>query len=232
MSGLREKLNRRMTPRQTAGILTGVIVLLILGYLAYLHLEPYRLDRRARALMPQIETGIRDQRQDLVQAIEAYKAHFGVYPPDHVLSRQPMVVDAVTNPLMYELGGVIYNSSNRMFELGRMEPAEAAFVTNVFNFQGFKNSGTNAAGVKHFVELERFMFCLVHDDPDIYVVRYNPTVGEDDFEALSRIEISPWRYISSAPTHNPGKFDLWTELRVGERKTVIGNWASSDSSGP
>jgi hypothetical protein len=35
---------------------------------------------------------------------------------------------------------------------------------------------------------------------------------------------NPWRYNSTNPTNNPGKFDLWLEIRVGEEYEIIGNW--------
>ena len=47
----------------------------------------------------------RTQRDLIVDAIEAYHTHFGFYPPDHVVSRNPLRVDPITNTLVYELGG-------------------------------------------------------------------------------------------------------------------------------
>jgi hypothetical protein len=88
-----------------------------------------------------VSAAIREQPRELLSAIEAYKAHFGVYPPDHVVSRQPLVVDAVKNPLLYELAGVIYNPTNKMFQLGGLEAADAKYVKEFFRLDGFKNCG-------------------------------------------------------------------------------------------
>ena len=36
--------------------------------------------------------------------------------------------------------------------------------------------------------------------------------------------LNPWRYVSTNPTNNPGRFDVWAEIREGNRTNIIGNW--------
>ena len=38
--------------------------------------------------------------------------------------------------------------------------------------------------------------------------------------------LNPWRYVSTNPTNNPGRYDLWAELPTGGGKPplIIGNW--------
>jgi len=38
--------------------------------------------------------------------------------------------------------------------------------------------------------------------------------------------LNPWRYVSTNPTNNPGRYDLWAELPSGRGGNVliIGNW--------
>ena len=38
--------------------------------------------------------------------------------------------------------------------------------------------------------------------------------------------LNPWRYVSTNPTNNPGRYDLWAELPVGRSADplIIGNW--------
>jgi len=43
-------------------------------------------------------------------------------------------------------------------------------------------------------------------------------------EVIWEFDVSPWRYVSSAPTNNPGKFDLWNEVKTKIRTVIIGNW--------
>jgi hypothetical protein len=38
------------------------------------------------------------------------------------------------------------------------------------------------------------------------------------------MDFSSWRYVCSATTNNPGKFDLWMELKTKDRTITIGNW--------
>ena len=37
-------------------------------------------------------------------------------------------------------------------------------------------------------------------------------------------DVNPWRYVSSNPTNNPGEFDLWAEIVIGDEVIIIGNW--------
>lgn len=39
-------------------------------------------------------------------------------------------------------------------------------------------------------------------------------------------EVSSWRYVSSSPANNPGKFDLWIEVKTKSQTVTIGNWKS------
>jgi len=36
--------------------------------------------------------------------------------------------------------------------------------------------------------------------------------------------LNPWRYVSTNPTNNPGRFDLWAEIRENNRTNIVGNW--------
>jgi hypothetical protein len=172
--------------------------------------------------------GIRDQRGALVKAIEAYKAHFGVYPPDHVVSRQPLVVDAVTNTLLYELAGVVYDSTNKWFFVGRLEAADAKYVREFFQIDGFRNCAEQADQVTHFLPAENLPVKQFHDDPDVFGLSFAVPFEGLQPEVVWRIYPGSWRYVSSAPTNNPGRFDLWIEVGVGDRRVTIGNWKAAE----
>jgi len=47
-----------------------------------------------------------------------------------------------------------------------------------------------------------------------------------DRQVAAGIDASSWRYVSSSPTNNPGKFDLWIEVRTKQQSVTIGNWKS------
>ncbi len=36
--------------------------------------------------------------------------------------------------------------------------------------------------------------------------------------------LNPWRYVSSNPTNNPGRFDLWAEYIEKGQKKIVANW--------
>ena len=40
----------------------------------------------------------------------------------------------------------------------------------------------------------------------------------------SNPRLNPWRYVSSNPTNNPGRFDLWAEYIEKGQKKIIANW--------
>jgi len=141
MLDVKQYLNRRLTGRQTTVAVLITLAWAVLGWLAYDLITAAILDSRVQAAVPKVCKAARDQRRELLSAIEAYKTHFGVYPPDHVVSRQPLVVDAVNNPLLYELVGVIYNSARHVVQVGGLEAADAKYVKAFFQSDGFKNYG-------------------------------------------------------------------------------------------
>jgi hypothetical protein len=227
MTSIREYFHRRLTVWETAGVVIALTALAGLGYLIYSFITAKILQAQVKAAIPQVCAEIRDQRRVLLGAIEAYKAHFGVYPPDHVISRQPLLVDAVKNPLFYELAGVVYNPNNKMFEVQGQESADAKFVREFFHGEGFKNCVEKPGEAKRFLAPDLLPARQLHDDPDVFAVGFTESYEKGlTPEVVGEFEISPWRYVSSAPTNNPGKFDLWIEIEAAHRRITIGNWAA------
>jgi hypothetical protein len=224
MSELRQYFNRRLTARETAMVIVALAMVAGLGYGGYEFVSAKVLEAQVKAALPRVCVEVREQRGKLVSAIEAYKAHFGVYPPDHVLSRQPLVVDPVTNTLFYELVGVIYNPTNKMFQAGGMEAAEEKYVKEFFQVEGFKNCGENPDKVTRFLKIDPVPARQLHDDPDVFAVGFQVAYEGIPPEVMWEFNASPWRYVSSAPTNNPSKFDLWIDLKTRYQKVVIGNW--------
>lgn len=228
MLNIKQCLNRRLTGRQTAVAVLIMVGVAGLGYLAYNLITAAILDSRVQAAMPKVCAVIREQRGELLSAIEAYKAHFGVYPPDHVVSRQPMVVDAVKNPLLYELAGVIYNPTNKMFQLGGLEAADAKYVKEFFQCDGFKNCGERPDQIKRFLTTNPLPARQLHDDPDVFAAGFQVPYEGLTPEVVWEFDVSSWRYVSSSPTNNPGKFDLWIEVKTKRQTVTIGNWKAVD----
>lgn len=224
MLGLKQYLSRRLTPRETALIVVILAALSGAGYWAYLLAAAKVLEARINTAFPKVCDQVREARGKLVSAIEAYHAKFGVYPPDNVLGRQPLVVDPVTNTLFYELVGTIYNPTNRMYQAGGMEPAEENYVKGFFQVNGFKNCGEGPEKITRFLTVEQLPARQLHDDPDVFAAGFQPAFEDVAPEVIWEFQTSPWRYVSSSPTNNPGRFDLWIELTARKRALVIGNW--------
>src|SRR5437016_13661240 len=68
----------------------------------------------------------------VITAIEAYKAHFGHYPPDNFVPSSK-IVNPVTNQLFYELTGAIVDESSGVFRArDRQQGISSAFVMTYF----------------------------------------------------------------------------------------------------
>jgi len=231
MPGPKNYFQRPLTFREAAIILFLLAGVAGLGCFAYTLITSKLLEARVNEAIPKVCADVREQQQKLVNAIEAYKARFGVYPPDRVISRQPLVVDAVTNWLIYELVGVTYDPTNRSYQLGRIETADAKYVKDFFHCDGFKNCDENGNAVTHFLppppggEMAIRQF---HDDPDVYALGYYISDPAIPTEVVWEFNFSTWRYVASSPAHNPGKFDLWIEVQTKQRSVTIGNWKSAD----
>jgi len=53
-----------------------------------------------------------------------------------------------------------------------------------------------------------------------------PAIAPNLHPVTTNPGLNPWRYVSTNPTNNPGRFDLWAELPTGRNSTplIIGNW--------
>jgi hypothetical protein len=223
MTSLKHLFNRRIGPRETLAVIAIILVFAGAGYFISQFVAAKILAARVNAAIPQVCGQIRQQRQIIIAAIEAYKTQFGFYPPDHVLSRQPLQVDAVTNTLFYELAGVRYDATNHLFEVNGMEAAEATFVKE-FLGHGFTNCAENPNQVKRFLPDGFLPMSQFHDDPDVYALGGRMIYESPHPEVIWEMDFSSWRYVCSATTNNPGKFDLWMELKTKDRTITIGNW--------
>ncbi len=222
MTQLRQYLHRRLTPLESVAVVVVVAILGGVAYALYLYVTAKLLEARLDAATPKACAAIREERSRLQKAIEAYKAHFGFYPPDHIINRQPLVVDPVTNTLCYELAGVLFNPTNKMLQVPGLESAEADYVKQYLACEGFRNCSESLDQLSRFLTNPVPAFQL-HDDPDVFVLGYSLYEAIEP-ELAGEFQVSPWRYVSSTPTNNPGRFDLWIELGTKHRKIVIGNW--------
>lgn len=164
---------------------------------------------------------IQGELQQLITAIESYKAKFGHYPPDNIVNRRPLLVNDSTNQLYYELTGWVYSGSD-----GTAQPLErggvfhSATARKYFNTPSFVNASTNESEVRNFLPSVKgdqvVKLPLNSANPDVALLKVAvPRAG---------VQVNTWHYRTTDPTNNPGRFDLWAEISVGNEVRVISNW--------
>jgi len=227
MASITQLLKRRLSFTDSLLVLVVLAVVSAAGYELCRVTFRLILTVQARAAIPRVCDEIRSQRRQLVGAIEAYKAGMGFYPPDHVLSRNPLRIDAVTNQLLYELLGTVYDPTNETFSAKGFERVGKGMIKEMFNTDGFKNSASSDDSVKHFLVADFVPSREVHDDPDVNVLSFSSALEGIDGDVAGEFEFSSWHYVSSTPTNNPGRFDLWIEVKAADRAIIIGNWQAA-----
>lgn len=171
------------------------------------------------------EARVRAEMNELITAIEGYKAKLGFYPPDN-RNAAGFNISPVTNQLFYELTGVVATNA------GFITPSHDEYVTSAdvkrfFNTEGFVNSARSVRDLKYRHPFKTGRYTEVSEEPDIdlLVVPVPWLAGDPNPPVPGRKGLNPWRYVSSNPTNNPGRFDLWAEFLAGGKKLIICNWS-------
>jgi prepilin-type N-terminal cleavage/methylation domain-containing protein len=160
--------------------------------------------------------------QQLVTAIDNFKAKYGHYPPDNVvetvvLGNRVKIVNPATNQLYYELIGTLF--TNNLFKpLKGVSFLNLSTVATAFHRDGFVNSAEDPKDTRCFLPNLR--------DNQIGQVSVG---GQQQVDVLIVPVKGPfvpntWRYVSTSPTNNPDTFDLWAEIVIGKETKRIGNW--------
>jgi prepilin-type N-terminal cleavage/methylation domain-containing protein len=171
------------------------------------------------------EARVRGELNQLVTAIERYKAELGQYPPDQVINSAPgdLRVDPAINPLYYELTGVVVNNQNSTFQVpGNPTPIAAGTVRTVFRRDGFLHASNDPKEIKPYTTFKSSQVkraVIGNAAVDLLVVPVDSPKGTYPLGTTNT-----WRYVSTSPTNNPNSFDLWAEIVVGKTTNLIGNW--------
>jgi prepilin-type N-terminal cleavage/methylation domain-containing protein len=216
------------TRRSAFTLIELLVVIAIIGLLAGLvvglssHAARSSRISRIRAELRQLET-----------AIEAYKAKFGYYPPDNIVSQPPatpyIIVNPVTNQLFYELTGTIIDGLGFRIP-NRDQIIGTDTVKQFFGAEGFVHSSKNLKDIKPFISLKSSQYAAINSGPDVEVLvvpvpwplnnlNFPPPI------ATGAKQVNPWRYVATNPTNNPGGFDLWAEFVDGKKVKIICNWS-------
>jgi len=208
------------TCRMGYSLIELLVVISIIGVLAALLVGLAGMaSRKSR------ESRVRAELNEYITAIEGYKAKLGFYPPDNH-TPAGVNITAVTNQLFYELSGVVVTNTGFVTP-SRDEYISSADVLRFFNTEGFVNSARTAGELKFKHKFKQGRATEVSDSPDVdLLVAPVPWPANDpDPPVPGRKGLNPWRYVSSNPTNNPGRFDLWAEFIAGGKKLIICNWS-------
>ena len=177
------------------------------------------------------ESRIQAELAQLILGIENFRTDLGYYPPDHPYASGGVTNYAV-NQLFYELTGtVVANpqavSTARYTTANGLSTLSSAAILSVFGTPGFVNVAEDPKSVKNFLRTVREsqvkQVTVANQAVLLLVVPVELPRGVSASPQLPP-QINPWRYNSSTPVHNPGRFDLWAEVRIGTKTNVFGNW--------
>ncbi|NOS70110.1 MAG: prepilin-type N-terminal cleavage/methylation domain-containing protein [Verrucomicrobia bacterium] len=164
------------------------------------------------------------EREQVITAIELYKAELGHYPPDN--ARNPL--QYANNPLYYELMGTLLNGANYETKDGSAQ-ISAANVQVEFGRGGFVNCTRNSDAdsskpAKKF--LIEFRSTQRGDKPNgVRLLTCSVIWPANLGNGVAGVpELNPWRYNITNPTNNPGGFDLWVDVYVAGKTNRISNW--------
>ncbi len=208
------------------------------------------------------EARVRAELAALVSAIDAYKAKYGVFPPDNYdpVRKQS---NPVLNPLFYELTGVLVdNQRQKLVTVDDNVAIDPNVFLRYFGREGVLNSvpripGSNADQVRldreqkkalmrrefkpsQYAEVFRGRNVPGYVDLEVLALGYSGdasgkrgngipwpgAIAPNQHPVPTNPGLNPWRYVSTNPTNNPGRYDLWAELPSGRGGNVliIGNW--------
>ncbi len=165
---------------------------------------------------------VQAQMEAVKSAIETYKENVKVYPPEN--PGKPELA-----PLYYELAGTLNAGGTFTTPLG------GSISTN-------QMSGFFGPGVTGFVnvakgsgdEVQAAQNCIKNIKPNQYLEVSSggagSLLGVTDVgplmftNAVNQKTINPWRYTSNSATNNSGAFDLWVDVKIGNKIYRICNW--------
>ncbi len=199
------------------------------------------------------EARIKSELAELQVAIDAYKAKFGIYPPDNgkflngPLSEAETETFSALNPLYYELSGIFVDNTNRVFVTAdTKQQLGATDILRIFGRDGFVNAvplnrrrsfthrinDRQHAGISRKSDaggLEVLAVGFITDSTGKRGSGFtwptdNKSLAQNPTPVPANPGLSPWHYVSTSPVHNPEGYDLWAEYFVRGERRVLANW--------
>lgn len=198
-----------------------LLVISIIGILAALVVSAAGSSSgKAKISAAQAELG------EMESAINDYHGDLGFFPPDN--PNTPVI-----NPLYFELLGTT-NDGNTYVTLDASAQISnlSGAINSTFGRQGFANTGRQAhsndersAPMSFLKQLKSKQIGGLPGNPEIKILVSSvewPDSG--NLAPISGATLNPWRYVSTNPTNNPGSFDLWVDLVLGNKTYRVNNW--------
>jgi hypothetical protein len=176
----------------------------------------------------------RGEMEQIISALDNYKAKYGAYPPSN------SNLSPLYNTLYYELCGVTHTAANG----GTYTTLDgAAAITDANYGNAFKTTVPAASiggiinctksGDEESVRAQNFL-------PDLRANRIGTTMsnpggvqitnlitsvrGPDaSYMPLGVPDVNPFRYVYPG-TNNPNSYDLWIQLKISGKTNLICNW--------
>jgi hypothetical protein len=216
-----KRLGQPLSGKQMAAVVALVLLASAAVYGLYLGIAGLWHHRMLEQSIPAALAGVRAQRDELASVIEAYKAHFGYYPPLYTSLGQNR---GILNPLCYELLGTRYETNRRAFSIPiTKDGLSVDEAQKYFNVHSFSNCLSYPSLPTNFLSNRALTTAPLGNDTDAFGVGviYTEIIAQPFWEDF---EFTTWRYTTNPAEHNPGKFDLWVEMMVAGKHFIIGNW--------
>lgn len=208
--------NIRASRRAARGAFTLIELLVVIAIIAILAalIFPAAGAIKRRATITKVQAELKQ----VTTFIDLYKEKLSFYPPDN--PNNPM-----TNQLYFELAGTTNTYLNPPGASGfRTLDGSAEILTtsipSTFGGSGFVNisrgGGDDSTPAKDFLKgIKPRQYAEIA--PKVRVLTCSVLWPGD--------VINPWRYMSSAPTNNPGSYDLWVDVLIAGKTNRISNWS-------
>jgi len=210
-----------------------LVVISIIGVLAGLTVGLSGLATRKSK-----ESRLRGDMGKIINGIENYHSALGSYPPDHAVPDPAapgrMIGLASPNQLFYELSGTEF--VNNQFRVpGSPDGLTGAQIQTAFGSAGFANAARIAKDLKFTEEFKASQYKQISATPPLYVLAV-PVVGPKNRRSYdpsgpltwvityNKADVNPWLYVSTSPTNNPDRYDLWCEVAIGGKVVRFSNW--------
>lgn len=215
-------------PRRRAFTLVELLVVIsIIGVLATFTIVGMKSVNRTRKI-----STAKVEMQELVLAIENYKAKYSVYPPANQNAGAATYAPALLNQLYYELSGTTNNGAN-FVTLDGSSQIKVADVTTAYGAGGFlnctKGGGEDVASAKNFlIGLKENRINKQVTNNGITTTMLITSVGgpDDTYQPLNATGLNPFRYVNPG-TNNPDGYDLWVQLVINQQTNLVCNWSKT-----